>query len=108
MKIHIAILCAVSLMCGCGEEKIENGEMTWFNGLGKQGSLTISTGRDMIETNVDSLEQASGILGQHGWEFVSANTDENGNEVYHMKRRAKDEGWFSLLPITDPVEKPTQ
>ena len=81
--------------------------MEWMNinsgvialGLTNHTLIIKFTDRQNILTNVGSLDQAASILGQYGWEFVSS--ESSGDEtVYHMKRQARKDGDFDLVPLS--------
>ncbi|MGD0206367.1 MAG: hypothetical protein ABSC89_02005 [Verrucomicrobiota bacterium] len=99
MKTQIAIFLASLLLFGCSQEKFETKTMSWDTKslFYTNQNLVIFAKGGPIQTNVDSLDQAANILGQYGWEFVNSDT-ENGEKVYHMKRRAQKTGDFYLSP----------
>jgi hypothetical protein len=99
MKTFASVLLGSSLLFGCSQEKFETKTMSWDTGsrFYTNQSLEIFTKEGPIQTNVDSLDQAANIVGQYGWELVNADV-ENGEKVYHMKRKAQKDGGFFLMP----------
>jgi hypothetical protein len=87
------------LTCGCEQQKFETKTISWDTKslFYTNQNLVIFAKEGPIQTNVDSLDQAANILGQYGWEFVNSDT-ENGEKVYHMKRRVQKTGEFYLSP----------
>jgi hypothetical protein len=107
MKTFIAILASAFLICGCGQAKFESGQLSWSLDavLYTNQNLIIFAKGGPIQTNVDSLDQAENILGQYGWELASTDV-ENGDRVYHMKRRQQEYGRFYLIPKLKPLPPP--
>jgi hypothetical protein len=99
MKISTSFLVGSFLLFGCSQEKFETKTMSWDTKslFYTNQNLEIFAKGGPIQTNVDSLDQAANILGQYGWELASTGV-ENGETVYHMKRRAQKTGDFFLMP----------
>jgi len=104
MKTLAFTLCGLFLLCGCSE-KFQTKTMEWdtSNLLYTNQNLVIYASSGPIQTNVDSLDQAANILGQYGWEFVNSDT-EGDKQVYHMKRQARKECDFFLIPNIIPYD----
>jgi dissimilatory sulfite reductase (desulfoviridin) alpha/beta subunit len=112
MKTACIILAVAALLCGCNKPaapaatepaKYETGTIAMWDSdsmrdLGyTHHTLMIWTKSGIIKTNVETLDHAANILGQYGWELVSAATDGH-QEIYHLKRQSQAKGQFSLSP----------
>ena len=100
---------AAALLCGCAKPekavqlKFQAGHLEWWTDdelrtFGKTNlSLLVFAPDGLMETNVESLDEAADILGQYGWEFTGAQFKGN-HEIYYMRRQATNDCKFSLLP----------
>lgn len=54
-----------------------------------------------VATDVYSLQQATEMLGQYGWQFVSSDSD-NTFEHYHLQRQVHGDKTDGYMPIIFP------
>jgi hypothetical protein len=106
MKKSVAIFCGAFVICGCRQNKYETQEMTWYGDISTNMHLIVSGKDGVLETNVDSLDQAANIVGQYGWEFVNSDV-ENGDQVYHMKRRIPKDAMYGTFSLTANITEPS-
>jgi hypothetical protein len=106
IKTFALVLFGSFPLFGCSQEKFETKTMSWDSSLlYTNQNLIIFAKGGPIQINVDSLDQAANIVGQYGWELVNSDV-ENGEKVYHMKRREQKDGEFSLTPNIEPLSPP--
>ena len=55
---------------------------------------------NVVQTNVDSLDQAANILGQYGWQLVSTGT-KNDTASWHLQRQVREDGKTFMLVLYD-------
>jgi PBP1b-binding outer membrane lipoprotein LpoB len=115
MKTFASILIGSVFLIGCSrqatkqpETKYETLTLNWENEI-PDGDLTnhcviirtvTSSATNVVQTNVDSLDQAANILGQYGWGFVSTEI-KNDTKSYHLQRQVREDGKTFMLVLYD-------
>jgi hypothetical protein len=105
----ILILLLAALLAGCSQKPdvISDQAISWDNDLYDGGKLVIHIySEKTFETNfiVTTLDSAVDLANRYGWKFVSSEHDQ-GVEVYHLQRIAKESGSVWLIP---QLKKPGQ